>query len=76
MSCLQMTMGAGGDGASSDSGSSAVQQGDAAPGAAIEHVVAAQETAQALEGLDHAEVRVRALHLAPRPYGACTLGQR
>ena len=40
-----------------ESGSLAAAQGDAAPGAAIEHVVAARETAQALESLDNEQVR-------------------
>ncbi len=46
---------AGDEGA--NSGSSAPADADAAPGAAIEHVVAAQEAAQALEGLESIEVR-------------------
>ena len=55
-SYLQMIVGVGNDSASHDSGSSAAEQGDAGPGAAIEHIVAARETAQALESLDSAQV--------------------
>lgn len=47
---------AGDYGTSHDSGSSA-QSGDAARGAAIEHVVAAQEAAQEMQGLDSDQVR-------------------
>ena len=59
---------AGGEGASGCSGPSAPARGDdAAPGAAIEHVVAAQEAAQELGSLDSAQVRALAFMVFIKP---------